>query len=78
MGLLFNNFEEWKKYCIENNQKLFEPVLQYEMEQKSRDDFDPIGVYKQIFKDVTTLDKDTTILRQEEPADSTGELGLKV
>lgn len=38
MGLLFDNFEEWKAYCKENKQKLFEPVLSYEMEQKSRDE----------------------------------------
>lgn len=38
MGLLFNNFEEWKRHCTENDQKLYEPVLQYEMEQKSRDE----------------------------------------
>ncbi len=36
MGLLFNNFEEWKTYCKENKLKLFEPVLTYETEQKSR------------------------------------------
>lgn len=38
MGLLFNNFEEWKAYCDENKLKLFEPVLSYETEQKSRDE----------------------------------------
>ncbi len=35
MSLLFNNFIEWKEYCKENNLKLYEPVLQYEIDQKS-------------------------------------------
>ncbi|HNP17964.1 MAG TPA: L-serine ammonia-lyase, iron-sulfur-dependent, subunit alpha [Fulvivirga sp.] len=36
MGLLFNDFASWKEYCKTENVKLFEPVLEYEREQKGR------------------------------------------
>ncbi len=36
MGLLFNDFASWKEYCNTENVKLFEPVLDYEREQKGR------------------------------------------
>ena len=36
MSLLFNDFKEWKAYCEEKNLKLFEPVLEYEKDQKGR------------------------------------------
>ncbi len=36
MGLLFDNFESWRAYCQTKEVSLFEPVLQYEMEQKGR------------------------------------------
>ncbi|GAA5033737.1 L-serine dehydratase, iron-sulfur-dependent subunit alpha [Marivirga lumbricoides] len=36
MSLLFNDFKEWKAYCEEKNLKLFEPVLEYEKDQKNR------------------------------------------
>lgn len=36
MGILFDNFKSWKKYCEENNFPLHLPVLQYEITQKGR------------------------------------------
>jgi L-serine dehydratase len=37
MGFLFNDFVSWKAYCEERKVKLYEPVLEYEKEQKDRD-----------------------------------------
>ena len=36
MSLLFNDFASWQKHCEENNQPLYKPVLEYEIEQKGR------------------------------------------
>ncbi len=36
MSLLFNDFKEWKAYCEEKKLPLFEPVLEYEKDQKGR------------------------------------------
>jgi len=36
MGLLFDDFASWKEYCIEHKEQLFEPVLEYEKDQKNR------------------------------------------
>lgn len=36
MGLLFNDFISWKEYCVENDMPLFQPVLEYEKDQKGR------------------------------------------
>ena len=36
MSLLFNDFKGWKNYCEENDLSLYQPVLEYETEQKSR------------------------------------------
>ena len=36
MSYLFDNFEGWKSYCSTNNQMLFEPVVEYEIEQQGR------------------------------------------
>lgn len=36
MSLLFNDFKEWKAYCEEKDLQLFEPVLEYEQDQKGR------------------------------------------
>jgi len=36
MAYLFNDFTGWKKYCEEHNLKLYEPVLEYEIDQKGR------------------------------------------
>lgn len=37
MSILFTEFKEWKQYCEDNNMKLFEPVLEYEKDQKGRE-----------------------------------------
>jgi L-serine dehydratase len=34
MTYLFNDFKGWKSYCEQNNRKLYEPVIEYEIEQK--------------------------------------------
>ncbi len=36
MAYLFDSFEGWKKYCVENNFSLAETVQEYEPEQKGR------------------------------------------
>ena len=36
MSLLFNDFASWQKHCEETNQPLYQPVLEYEIEQKGR------------------------------------------
>ncbi|GJM28720.1 MAG: L-serine dehydratase, iron-sulfur-dependent subunit alpha [Cyclobacteriaceae bacterium] len=36
MSLLFNDFKSWKSYCESNKLALYQPVLQYEIEQKGR------------------------------------------
>lgn len=36
MSILFDSFEEWRRYCKSENQPLFEPVLRYEVVQKRR------------------------------------------
>ena len=36
MAYLFNDFKGWKAYCDENNFLLYEPVLEYEIQQKGR------------------------------------------
>ena len=38
MCLLFENFESWKQYCLEKELKLYEPVVEYEVIQKERDE----------------------------------------
>jgi len=37
MSILFSAFKEWKEYCEEKKVKLFEPVLEYEKDQKGKD-----------------------------------------
>jgi L-serine dehydratase len=36
MSILFDDFKSWKKYCLEQNKPLYQPVLEYEKEQKGR------------------------------------------
>jgi L-serine dehydratase len=38
MGILFNDFKSWKEYCVKENLLLYEPVLEYEKEQKNREE----------------------------------------
>ena len=36
MSLLFNDFKSWGKHCAETGEPLYQPVLEYEIEQKGR------------------------------------------
>lgn len=36
MSFLFSDFKGWKEYCDKHNMRLYEPVLEYEKEQKGR------------------------------------------
>lgn len=36
MSLLFDDFASWKAYCQEEDQPLYQPVLQYEMSERGR------------------------------------------
>jgi L-serine dehydratase len=36
MSLLFNDFASWQKHCESTGEPLFQPVLEYEIEQKGR------------------------------------------
>ncbi len=36
MSILFENFESWKTYCRQKQLLLYEPVLEYEVQQKNR------------------------------------------
>ena len=36
MSLLFNDFKSWKSHCAEQNIPLFQPVIEYEVEQKGK------------------------------------------
>src|SRR5690606_9927802 len=38
MSLLFNDFASWQKHCDETGVPLYQPVLDYEIEQKGRDE----------------------------------------
>jgi L-serine dehydratase len=40
MSYLFNDFKGWKAYCIEHQVKLWEPVLEYEVDQKGKKEED--------------------------------------
>lgn len=65
MSLLFEDFESWKVYCKEKNQKLFEPVLEYEKDQKNRTEkqiWDGLNNAYTVMKDAvkTGLNEDMT------------------
>ena len=36
MSLLFTDFKSWEKHCAETGEPLYQPVLDYEIEQKGR------------------------------------------
>ena len=36
MSLLFNDFRSWEKHCADTGEPLYQPVLEYEIEQKDR------------------------------------------
>lgn len=63
MGILFNDFKSWKQYCEDHNLMLFEPVLEYEQEQKNRTEeqiWDGLGKAYAVMKDAvkTGLEED--------------------
>lgn len=54
MSILFDGFEEWRLYCKEDKKPLYEPVLQYEREQKGKNEeevWDGLAVAYQVMKD---------------------------
>ncbi|HSI89468.1 MAG TPA: hypothetical protein VK927_00055, partial [Adhaeribacter sp.] len=65
MSLLFNDFASWQKYCEENDQPLYKPVLDYEIEQKGRTEeliWETIGKAYAVMQDAvkTGLTEDMT------------------
>ncbi len=40
MGILFDDFESWRRNCLDNGYPAYLPVLHYEMEQKGRSEFE--------------------------------------
>jgi L-serine dehydratase len=65
MGYLFNDFAGWKEYSKKNNVKLFEPVLEYEKDQKGRNEtevWEGLGRAFDVMKDAvnTGLSEDMT------------------
>jgi L-serine dehydratase len=38
MSILFSEFKEWKEYCEKKGTKLYEPVLEYEKDQKGKNE----------------------------------------
>jgi L-serine dehydratase len=54
MSLLFNDFVSWKTYCESHKMVLYQPVLQYEIEQKGRTEqeiWDGLGRAYQVMKE---------------------------
>lgn len=65
MSLLFENFTGWKKYCEEKQLPLYQPVLEYEMEQKGRTEeaiWEGLAKAYTVMQDAirTGLEEDTT------------------
>lgn len=64
MAFLFESFADWKQYALENNQQLFETVLEYESHQKGRPETETwAGLQRawEVMKDAvnTGLEKET-------------------
>jgi L-serine dehydratase len=62
MAFLFNSFTEWENYCKTNEQLLYEAVLEYEIEQKGREEkevWEKLAVNFHVMKDAvqTGLDE---------------------
>lgn len=65
MSFLFENFKGWKAWCETHNKVLFEPVLDYEIEQKERKEetiWSGLGNAYQVMKEAvkTGLSEDMT------------------
>ena len=63
MAYLFNDFEGWKTYCDGNSKKLYETVIEYEVEQKGKSEkeiWEGIGKAYSVMKDAvkTGLEED--------------------
>ncbi len=57
MAYLFNDFKGWKSYCEDRKMKLYEPVLEYEIEQKGRTEqqiWSGMGNAYQVMKEAVT------------------------
>ena len=64
-SILFDSFEEWKTYCEEKQQLIWQPVLLYEIEQKDRSEkeiWDKLAQAFAVMKDAvnTGLEQDMT------------------
>lgn len=65
MAYLFNDFAGWKSYCESSNKKLFETVIEYEIEQKGKtenDIWNGLSTAYSVMKDAVTtgLEEDMT------------------
>ncbi len=65
MAFLFESFEDWKKYAVQNNMSLSDIVLEYEQEQKNRspqETMDGLANALAVMKDAvrTGLEEDMT------------------
>lgn len=65
MSFLFEDFKGWKAYCEANDMKLYEPVIEYEVVQKERDEssiWDGLDRAYQVMKEAvkTGLTEDMT------------------
>ena len=63
MTVQFNNFKDWSVHCAEQNVPLYQPVLEYEMEQKGRTEeeiWDGLSRAYKVMKDavITGLEED--------------------
>ncbi len=57
MAYLFNDFKGWKSYCKDRKMKLYEPVVEYETEQKGRTEkqiWSAMGDAYQVMKEAVT------------------------
>lgn len=53
MAILFDDFRTWKKYCKEQNIPLFQPVLEYEKEQKGHSEEEIWAYMKKAYQVMT-------------------------
>jgi len=65
MAIVFNSFDSWRKECDENNKPLFQPVLDFEIDQKGKQEdviWKGLGEAYQVMKDAVKsgLEEDMT------------------
>lgn len=54
MSILFDSFEEWKKFCTDEKSPLYAPVIRYEKEQKGKSEeeiWTGLGAAYEVMKD---------------------------